>query len=226
MKMLKLLVLTTALVTAAAGCSRKAEEGSTAASGSGSAAGSGDATAPKPPGPPAPTPLPPRDPNADFVSVFATHTPGKPIDPVEIRINKFTVTKAAFDPKVVEGGTASLALDLTSLQSDQPKRDKHISSPDYLDVGQFATVTIDIDNVKKKDGATYTADANVKFHGVEKKFPITFDVLSTTDDSIRIKAEQAFVRDDFKIGVASDDPKVQGVAEPLTIKLQLTLKKT
>ena len=47
------------------------------------------------------------------------------------------------------------------LHTPSDERDNHLKSDSYLDVGKFATATIDIDNVKHKDGATYTADAKV-----------------------------------------------------------------
>jgi polyisoprenoid-binding protein YceI len=252
MKMLKMLAVTTALAASVAGCKKKEEapamsgsgdvkpdkgsadttgsgsavvangsagsgsadtmQGSAAGSGSAAAAGSGSAA--------------PRDPNADFVSVFANHVEAKPGDPVEVQIQKFNVVKATFDPKKIEGGTAEITLDMTSVSSGSDKRDHHLQTPDYLDAAKYATVTIDIDNVKKKTDGVFSADADVKFRDVDKKYPITFNVVSTTDDSVKIKAEQAFSRLDFKIGQDSPDPKVAPVQPGLTIKMQLTLKKT
>ena len=164
------------------------------------------------------------DPKADFVHVLGHHHPGKPTDPVVIDIPKFEVTKASFDPANPEGGTAELTLDLSSLSSGSAKRDKHLSSPDYLDVAKFATVTIDIDNVKKQSGSTYTADANISIHGVQKKVPVTFDVVETLPDGVRIHARQAWKRSDFSIG-APEGGGDETTADGQEIELQLTLHK-
>ncbi|HTJ43568.1 MAG TPA: YceI family protein [Kofleriaceae bacterium] len=163
------------------------------------------------------------DPKADFVHVLGHHNPGKPTDPVVIDLPKFEVTKAAFDPANPEGGTAQLTLDLASLSSNSPKRDKHLSSPDYLDVAKFATVTIDVDNVKKQSGSTYTADANISIHGVQKKLPVTFDVVETLPDGVRIHAKQAWKRSDFSIGAPEGGDET--TADAQEIELQLTLHK-
>lgn len=229
MSMFKYLVVATVLAVSPA-CSKKPAEGKAPAEGSGSAvaaagSGSGSAAPAAPAEPPMPAALPPLDPAADFVSVFATHKEPKPIDPVEVRFDKFTVTKAKFDPKNLEGGTATLEIDLASLHTTSVKRDGHLKSPAYIDVAKFATITVDVDNVKKKDGATYTADANVKFHGVEKKLPVTFDVIETKDDSVRIKGEAKYSRVDFGVGKDPSDKEETTNAEQ-TIKLQLTLKNT
>ncbi len=165
------------------------------------------------------------DPVADHVWILASHKERKPSDPVHVAIDKFTVTKASFDPKNLEGGTASLALDLTSLHSGSSQRDDHLKSDSYLDIGKFATATIDIANVKRVDDKHFTADADVKLRALEKHYAVTFEVLATTADSVRIKGAQQLARADFGIGKdASDDD--ESVGPDLTIELQLTLKKT
>jgi polyisoprenoid-binding protein YceI len=191
-----------------------------AMAGSGSAdtmAGSGSAAA-----------TPPADDKSDWIKVFATHTAPNPADPVEVKFEKFKVAKASFDPKKIEGGTATIEIDVASLKTNDPKRDEHLNTPDYLDSKKFTTATVEIGNVKKKDDKNFTADATIKFHGVDKKYPVTFEVLETTDDSIRVKAEHKFDRRDFKVGKEPnpDRTKGDGVAAELTIKMQLTLKKT
>ena len=165
----------------------------------------------------------PADPKADFVHVLGHHNPAKPTDPVVIDIPRFQVVKASFDPANPEGGTAELTLDLSSLTSGSAKRDKHLSSPDYLDVAKFATVTIDVDNVKKQSGSTYTADANIAIHGVQKKLPVTFDVVETLPDGVRIHAKQAWKRSDFAIGAPEGGD--ESTADGQEIELQLTLHK-
>jgi polyisoprenoid-binding protein YceI len=182
------------------------------------------AVAPTPPPPPAPPP--PAEDKSDWIRVYATHVEKKPNDPVEVKLEKFKIVKAKFDPKKIEGGTATIEVDLASLKTDDPKRDEHLATPDYLDIKKFATATIDIGNVKKKDDTHFTADAKVKLHGIEKKFPVTFEVVEAKDDWIRVKGEHTFKRLDFKVGKkpGPDMKKDDGVADEMTVKMQLTLK--
>ncbi|MFT3692276.1 MAG: YceI family protein [Kofleriaceae bacterium] len=179
----------------------------------GSAAMAGSAAAPAP------------DANADHITVFSHHKEPKPIDPVKLTFEKYTVTKADFDPKKIEGGKATIEIDLSSFKTDSDKRDGHVKSPAYLDVGKFATATVDIDNVKKKDGQTYTADAKVSVHGQSKTYPVTFDVLEAADDHIKIKGTQDFSRLDFGVGTDTATDKEQQVANDLKIEMVLTLTK-
>jgi len=166
------------------------------------------------------------DPEPDSIVVLAKHVEAKPDDPVKVQFTSFKVVKANFDPKKVEGGKATIEIDATSLKSDSEKRDKHLSTPDFLDTSKFPKITVDIDKVKKKTGKTFTAEATVRFRDVTKKYPVTFDVVDQTADSIRIKSEATFSRLDFKVGKDSTDPKVAPAQNELTIQLALTLKKT
>lgn len=243
MKMLKLLVLATALAAAPA-CKKKKTEpaptpttepgsasgmaptpgsasgatdpGSAGSAGSAAdpAAGSGSAAAATP------------DAAGDNLTILAEHAPDKkPDDPVKVVFSSVTVKKADFDPAKIEGGTAQIEVDLTNLKSGSDKRDGHLATPDYLDTKKYATLTIDVSNVKKTDDTHFTADAKVKLRDTEKTYPVTFEVVEKTADSIKIKGEHKFNRLDFKVG-KDKLGKDEGVNFDLTAQLNLTLKKT
>lgn len=163
---------------------------------------------------------------SDSIVVLARHSPAKPTDPVQIHFERFQVTKATFDPRRIAGGKATIEIDVTSLKTGDGKRDTHLSTADYLDTSKFPKIVVDIDKVKKKADKTFTAEATVKFRDVTRKYPVTFDVLETRSDSIRIKSELAFSRLDFKIGKEPGDDNGGGVDPSLSIQLQLTLRKT
>lgn len=216
MKTLKMIVLTAALAVSA--CKKKTEETpKPPVTEPGSAAAPGSAAV-------APTPDKQED-KADFITVYAEHAEKKPDDPVAVTFEKFKVTKATFDPQNIEGGTATIEVDLASLKTGSAKRDAHLTTADYIDTSKFTTMTIDIANVKKQDGNKYTADAKVKLRDVEKSYPVTFEVVEAKDDWIRVKGEHTFARLDFKVGKEKTGPD-ESVAHDLTVKLQLTLKKT
>ena len=166
------------------------------------------------------------DPEPDSIVVLAKHAEAKPTDPVHVQFTAFKVTKASFDPKKIEGGKATIEIDATSLKTDSAKRDAHLSTPDFLDTSKFPKIIVDIDKVKKKADKTFTAEATVKFRDITRKYPVTFDVVDQTADSIRIKGETKFSRLDFKVGKDSTDPKVAPAQNELTIQMALTLKKT
>ena len=164
--------------------------------------------------------------STDRITVLAHHKKPKPSDPVRLEFEKFKVVSADFDPKQIEGGKATIEIDLSSFQTDSNKRDEHLRSPAYLDVGKLATATITIDNVKAKEGTTYTADATVAAHGITKTYPVTFEVLETKDDRIRIKGEHTFSRIDFGIGSDPAQNPEEQVGTDVTIQMVLTLVKS
>jgi polyisoprenoid-binding protein YceI len=169
--------------------------------------------------------------DGDRVEVLARHLPAAgsadlASDPVVVHFARFAVTKARFDPSHLEGGTATIELDPTSIKTGSEERDNDLKSDEFFDVAKFATVTIDVANVKKQTGARYTADATVACHGVTKTYAVTFEVLATAADAVRIKGEQAFSRLDFAIGVDPAKDPSERVDTALIIQWVLTIKKT
>jgi polyisoprenoid-binding protein YceI len=179
---------------------------------------------PAPAAQPAPaTPAPAADDTADSLVVYAGHSEPKPIDPVGVRFEKITVKSAKFDPKKIVGGTAELEIDVNSLKTDSAKRDAHLKSADYTNAEKFSTVNVKIANVKKGDKEnSYKADATVKFMGATYKWPVTFEVLETTADGVRVRGEHKFTRKDLKIGKAEGDPVAQDLRAVLTLNLKPT----
>ena len=178
----------------------------------------------------APKPAPPAA-EPDRVEVLARHRSiamqaDLDSDPVVVRFEKVTVIKASFDPKNLEGGTATIELDPTSIKTGDEERDTDLKSVDWFDVAKFATITINVANVKKQADTRYTADAAVASHGMTKTYAVTFEVLATTADTVRIKGEHAFSRLDFGIGVDPAKDPTERVDTALTIQWTLTLKKT
>lgn len=158
--------------------------------------------------------------SADYITVIASHNPAKPDDPVEVKFEKFDVVQADFDPKNLEGGSAELVVDLTSLKTGSDKRDGHLQSPDYLNVEKFAQAHISITKVKKTGDNTYDAEAVVSVHGKEATWPVSFEVIETGEGFVRVKAEHAFKRSEFGVGKKKGDP----TADEMKVQLELTLR--
>jgi polyisoprenoid-binding protein YceI len=162
---------------------------------------------------------------ADYIKLWAQHEPKTETDPVEIVVQSFKVVSAQFDPANIEGGTAELELDLTSIKSNDPKRDGHLGTPDYLDTAKFAKAMVKISEVKKVADNKYSAKADVSFRDQNKSFPIEFEVVETMPDGVRVKGQHEFSRLDFGVGKEPDGQN-ERVAKNVRIEMQLTLKKS
>ncbi len=159
-------------------------------------------------------------PDEDYIIAEASHAKKKPNDPATVNFKSFKVVKAKFDPKKIVGGTAEIEIDLNSLVSGIAKRDGHLKSKDYFSVGEFGKATVTISDVKKAGDKKYSAKAEIDLHGIKSSQPVSFEVVSTTADSVRIKAEHTIKRADFKLGKSEGD----SVADEVLVKLQLTVK--
>lgn len=221
MKKLSTLLLVAGL--AIAGCKKSEPAGAGSASGAASASASGAASASAQPLEPQlhTKEAPPQD-GADFLKVSADNSdPTKPS--VDVVFASWKVVAASFDPANLEGGTAEIEVDPASLSTGIPKRDNHLKNPDYLDVTVFPKATVKVANVKKTGDKSYTADATMNLHGIEKTWSLPFEVVTSTADSVQVKFSQPFSRLDFKIGKpeAEDSSK-----EQVTLHGLLTIKKT
>ena len=170
-------------------------------------------------------------PEPDRIEVLARHravagSEDLATDPVVVHFDRFAVTKARFDPAHLEGGTATLELDMTSIKTGSEERDRDLESPDYLDASRFATATVNVANVKQQAGSTYTADATVAFRDVTKTYPVTFAVIAKTGTSVRIKGELTFSRLDFAVGIDPATDPSERIDTPLVIQWVLTLEAT
>ena len=179
------------------------------------------APAPKPPPKPTPKPAPKMDDKADYILVEAAHTDAAKAknDPVKVRFKAFKVTKSKLDPKNLEGATAEIEVDVTSLDSGVPDRNKHLMAPDFLDSAKFAKATAKVSGVKKA-GTKYSANVDISIHGVKAKWPVTFEVVETLPDGVRIKLSHTFKRSAFKIMGDKDN----STKDEVTLKAQLTFK--
>jgi polyisoprenoid-binding protein YceI len=65
-------------------------------------------------------------------------------------------------------------IDVGTVSTREPGRDKHLRSPDFFDVAKFPTMTFKSTSVKKKGKNRLTVMGDLTMHGVTK--PVTLDV--------------------------------------------------
>lgn len=165
-------------------------------------------------------PEPPK-PDEDYILIEATHAKPKPSDPVVIQLKSYRVTSVSFEsPDNLEGATATVEIDVASLESDSKGRDKHLREADYLDTEKFALSTVDISNVKKLDTDSYQAELKVALHGAENTWQVDFIVADKTDESVTIEMQHTFERRSFGIGAEDASP-----AQDILAKVRLTFAK-
>lgn len=106
----------------------------------------------------------------------------------------------------------SFEIDVASLQTDDPKLDGHLKTPDFFDVEKFPKATFTSTSLTagapagSPPGTTHVLTGTLNLHGVDKEvsFPV---VTQTTPEGVRATSEFTINRHDWGIsykGMADD----------------------
>jgi polyisoprenoid-binding protein YceI len=85
-----------------------------------------------------------------------------------------------FDVKVTstndnfEGAQVELSADISSINTDNDARDKHLKTADFFDAEKFPVLVFKSTELKKVDGKMYKLTGNLTLHGVTRW--VTLDV--------------------------------------------------
>ena len=134
---------------------------------------------------------------------------------------KITATKPDLSDAVIE-----FTADVTSVNTENDRRDTHLKSPDFFDAAKYPAITFKSTSFQKVDGKKYKLAGNLTMHGVTK--PVTLDAVLTGPvvmENPRGKQEKAGLkligtlkRSDFGVGssstaVVSDEVELKATGE-------------
>lgn len=78
--------------------------------------------------------------------------------------------------------SATLTIMVASIDTKNADRDGHLTSPDFLDVEQFPTITFTSTGVTQKSESEFVVTGDLTIHGVTKPVDITWELIGTTVD--------------------------------------------
>jgi len=81
-----------------------------------------------------------------------------------------------YDAKNAKAWKAETTIEATSINTEEPKRDKHLRSPDFFDVKKYPTITFKSTGVKDVDGNNATLMGDLTIHGVTKPVALKVEV--------------------------------------------------
>ncbi len=120
------------------------------------------------------------------------------------------VTKSVAD---FTGAVFTLTAQISSINTDNEKRDTHLQSPDFFDAAKYPMLSFTSTSVKKVKANLYSITGNLTIHGVTK--PLTFTATINTAIHPMTKKNFAAVlatakikRSDFGIGTAYNSAMV------------------
>lgn len=81
--------------------------------------------------------------------------------------------KLAFDPKAPTSSNLSVTVNLSGIDTTNPKLDEHLKSPDFFNVAQFPTATFKSTKIEVTGATTGKIIGDLTLHGVTK--PVEMD---------------------------------------------------
>jgi polyisoprenoid-binding protein YceI len=84
------------------------------------------------------------------------------------------------DDKDITKSTIEATIDASTINTNEPKRDEHLKSPDFFDVAKFPTITFKSTKVAKA-GKNLNVTGDLTMHGVTK--PVTLAVEGPTPET-------------------------------------------
>lgn len=110
---------------------------------------------------------------------------------------------------------------MTSIDTQNTKRDDHLKSPDFFDIEKYPKITFASTSVKAK-GAQLSVKGNLSMHGKTKSVTVPFKVARGKNragvDTTTYKGKLTIDRNEFGIGTDSIAAKIS-LEDEVEIKL-------
>jgi polyisoprenoid-binding protein YceI len=116
----------------------------------------------------------------------------------EGEFRRWHITDALIDEEHPERSHVTVVIDLTSLDTGNDTRDRHLRSADFFDVTRYPTATVRVSDVEVEDAQHFKASVQLDLHGQSKTFPMRFVIVDRT--ARRIAGQLSLKRSDFAVG--------------------------
>ena len=87
-----------------------------------------------------------------------------------------------FDSAKPEAGSVNVTIKADSVDTNQPKRDQHLKSPDFFDAKQFPKITFKSTSIRKSSENEYELTGDLTLHGVTKSITTRLERVGTGKD--------------------------------------------
>ncbi|HEY8655894.1 MAG TPA: YceI family protein [Candidatus Limnocylindria bacterium] len=134
-----------------------------------------------------------------------------------------------FDPKAPAQARIRATIDVSTIDTNDPKRDGHLKSPDFFDVAQYPEITFRSTQIEPKGAqgsGQYAVRGDLSIRGTTK--PVSFDaviegIAADTDGGQHLGAAGTLVIDRTQWGLVWNQPLANGVlvGDKVTIELGL-----
>ena len=138
--------------------------------------------------------------------------------------------KAVFDGKNIEAGSVEATVKIASIDTDNPGRDEHLSSPDFFDAATYPTMTFKSKKITKGAGDAFTMIGDLTMKNVTKEVTFTGEFNGVINDPwgntrAGMTASTTINRQDFNVSWANklqDGSMIVGNDVVITLEVELT----
>ena len=107
-----------------------------------------------------------------------------------------------FDPTSLQAGQVRVHIDAASIDTNEPKRDAHLRSPDFFDVEKFPELTFVSKRVESGSDGRYRVLGELTIHGVTREVELDTKYLGSGKDPwgnerVGFEARASISRKDF-----------------------------
>ena len=124
-----------------------------------------------------------------------------PIGSSDGEFRQWHITDALIDEEHPERSTVAVVIDLTSLDTGNDTRDRHLRSADFFDVDHYPTATVRVGAVEVVDSQHFAATVELDLHGRSQRFPMRFAIVDRA--ARRIAGEITLKRSAFGVGATA-----------------------
>ncbi len=86
------------------------------------------------------------------------------------------------NPEDLTHATASLTIDVTSVDTRQPERDNHLRSADFFDAANYPHITFESQTIERIGHDRYRVTGPLTIRGVTRLVPVTVEFLGFSKD--------------------------------------------
>ena len=115
-------------------------------------------------------------------------------------------------------------IDVSSIDTGNSKRDRHLRSPDFFDAKNFQYITFVSSNIKKLQNKNYEVRGSLTMRGVTKDVILYGERKTNAKDSIIFSATSTINRQDFGISWNRPFQKIAGMMVSDEVKILLDIK--
>src|SRR5262249_37797105 len=116
----------------------------------------------------------------------------------EGEFRRWHISDALIDEEHPERSSVAVVIDLSSLETGNDTRDRHLRGADFFDVDRYPTATVRVSDVAIEDAQHFMASVQLDLHGRAKTFPMRFEIVDRA--TRRIAAQMSLKQSDCAIG--------------------------